>query len=88
MGKKTKGLDLATMDNAYHLAGGVVIGLVGWMLGCPGWQCMFFALGIGFGREIYQHLDRPMPWLNLHNVGEALSWAGGATVVWGVRWFV
>ncbi len=67
------------------MGAGLALGLVGWALGMPSYQAFLLALVVGFGREIAQHLDRPLPILNLHNVGEALSWGAGAGLVGFVR---
>ncbi len=83
--KKTRGLDLWTMDNLLHVGGGIGVALMWWLLKMPPWQAVMIVLVLGFGREVYQHLDRPFPWVNFHNVGEALSWGVGACMIWVVR---
>jgi len=87
MTRKKEGLDLMTEDNVLHMIGGVVIGGLFWACGLPAWQSFLFALGFGFGRELWQHWDRT-PWMNLHNVGEAMSWGSGAGLVVLVRLFI
>ena len=85
MAKKNKGLDLLTVDNLAHMAGGAVIGLAMWRMGgYPSYVAFLFALGLGFGREFLQHLDN-FPRLSLHQIGEAISWGAGAGLVAFVR---
>ena len=86
--KKSKGLNLMTTDNAAHLLVGLAVALIGWAWRINPWQLVLLVIFIGFGREILQHTDRPPPWLNLHNVGEALMWLPGAVVVAIGRSFV
>lgn len=74
-----------SLDNVLHMAGGIGIGLAYWWIGQHPIGAILFTLAFGFAREIFQHWDRGFPWLNLHNVGEALSWVGGATLVWALR---
>lgn len=86
--KKKKGLNLMSIDNLLHMFGGAGIAGAFWLAGQPPIVGLIAALLVGFGREIGQHLDRPFPYLNLHNVGEALSWFAGAGLVGLGRWLV